>query len=450
MSLSRSRSTFPLSRVSSLLAISLVLFITACAHTTKQAEVAPRGDGHFLFNDEDYSFQCLRLLGIATTGAADLGEFLTAVDQVKEGDDESWYNAWYSMGEHVEGVARDFLKKGHKASAQEAFFRAWNYYSAAGVFLVSDYNDPRFQESWQKSRNCFLEGAKLSDGLILPVEIPFEDTTLPGYFCLVDKEEKKRPLLIIQTGLDGTAEELYFALAVNALKRGYNCLFFEGPGQGRVIREQKIPFRPDWETVVTPVVDFALTLDQVDKERMALFGFSMGGYFAPRAVAYEHRIKACIADGGVYSVFEGTMSLLSPQLQKAIEEGQPAEKVEKLIEQEIKDNPAVEQFLAFMLWTFQTDSYYEVFEKLKAYTLKDCVDQIQCEMLVVNSSQDSVAGSYDQAIKLYEVLKSPKTYLEFTEAEGASQHCQMGAVMISNEQILNWLDERMHPEEAVR
>ena len=58
--------------------------------------------------------------------------------------------------------------------------------------------------------------------------------------------------------------------------------------------------------------------------------------------------------------------------------------------------------------------------------------------------------SYDQAIKLYEVLKSPKTYLEFTEAEGASQHCQMGAVMISNEQILNWLDERMHPEEAVR
>jgi PGF-CTERM protein len=422
-----------------------VVFAEEMKFDANETRVVPRESWQFLFNDEEYSFQCLRVLGLAATGAADLGEFVAAVYKVKEGDDESWYNAWYSMGEQVEGLARDFLKKGHKDSAQEAFFRAWNYYGVAGVFLVADYNDPRFQESWQKSRDCFLEGAKLSNGLIQPVEIPFENTTLPGYLCLVDEKTKKRPLLIIQTGLDGTAEELYFVLAVNALKRGYNCLLFEGPGQGRVIRVQKIPFRPDWETVVTPVVDFSLTLPQVDKDRIALAGYSMGGYMAPRAVAYDDRIKACIADGGVYSIFEGVMSLLSPELQKSIEEGQPAEKVEKLIEQEVDDNPPVKQFLAFMLWTFQADSYYDVFEKLKAYTLKDCVDQIQCDMLVVNSNQDKVAGSYEQAKKLYEVLKSPKTYLEFTEAEGAGEHCQMGAVMIMNEKILNWLDERMNP-----
>ncbi len=445
MSLSRSTFAFPLSRISSLLVISIVLFLPAYAHTTEPAEVAHRVEGQFIFNDDDYSFQCLRVLGLGATGAADLGEFLTTIYQIEEGDDESWFNAWYSMAEHVEGLAQDFLENGHKESAQEAFFRAWNYYNISGVFLVSDYNDPRFHESWQKSRDCFLEGASLSDDLIQPLEIPFENTTLPGYLCLVDKEERKRPLLIIQTGLDGTAEELYFVLAVNALKRGYNCLLFEGPGQGRVIHEQNIPFRPDWETVVTPVVDFAYTLPQVDQGRIALAGFSMGGYMTPRAVAYDDRIQACIADGGVYSIFEGVMSLLSPELQEAIEEGLPIEVVEELIEQELVDNPAVEQFLAFMLWTFQADSYYEVFEMLEAYTLRDCVDLIQCDMLVVNSSQDNVAGSYEQAIELYEALESPKTYLEFTEAEGASQHCQMGAVMISSEQILNWLDERMHP-----
>jgi alpha-beta hydrolase superfamily lysophospholipase len=71
------------------------------------------------------------------------------------------------------------------------------------------------------------------------VEIPFEGTTLPAYRCLVDDRKVKRPLLIIQTGFDGTAEELYYTVAVFALARGYNCLLFEGPGQGRVIREQR-------------------------------------------------------------------------------------------------------------------------------------------------------------------------------------------------------------------
>jgi len=140
------------------------------------------------------------------------------------------------------------------------------------------------------------------------------------------------------------------------------------------------------------------------------------------------------------------MSLFSPQLRKLIEEGAPEKEVEPIIEEEMKENPAVADFMANMLWTFQADSNYEVLEKLQSYTLKDCVDQIRTEMLIVNSSGDKVAGSYEQSKKLYEILKAPKTYLEFTEAEGAQRHCQMGAVMISGERILNWLDTRMHPE----
>jgi alpha-beta hydrolase superfamily lysophospholipase len=91
----------------------------------------------------------------------------------------------------------------------------------------------------------------------------------------------KRPLLIVHTGFDGTGEELYFSTASFAVRRGYNVLIFEGPGQGGVIRTQKIPFRPDWETVVTPVVDYALSRREVDPRKIALMGISFGGYFAP-------------------------------------------------------------------------------------------------------------------------------------------------------------------------
>ena len=149
---------------------------------------------------------------------------------------------------------------------------------------------------------------------ITPITIPYEETTLPGYFVKGKTHLKKPTLLIIHTGFDGTGEELYFEIAHSAAKRGYNCLIFEGPGQGAVIRLQNIPFRYDWEKVVTPVVDYAITRNDVDSNKMALMGISMGGYLAPRAVAFEHSIKACIADGGIFDFSEDRYKSMPKEL----------------------------------------------------------------------------------------------------------------------------------------
>ena len=133
------------------------------------------------------------------------------------------------------------------------------------------------------------------------MEIPYERTTLPGYFYRVnennDSSRAIRPTLIVHGGFDSTLEELYTSAAAPALERGYNCLTFEGPGQGGVIRKQKIPFRYDWEKVVTPVVDYALSRpEEIDPKRIALMGISMGGYLAARAVAFD---PLCEPDGAV-------------------------------------------------------------------------------------------------------------------------------------------------------
>jgi alpha-beta hydrolase superfamily lysophospholipase len=146
---------------------------------------------------------------------------------------------------------------------------------------------------------------KLLDTPVEQVLIPYEMTALPGYFYRPNDSEKPRPTLLVHGGYDSIGEELYLLVAAAAIQRKYNCLIFEGPGQGALIREQHLPFRPDWERVVTPVVDYLLTRPEVDPARIALLGISVGGYLAPRAAAFEHRLAALIANDGIYSYHFG-------------------------------------------------------------------------------------------------------------------------------------------------
>ena len=258
-----------------------------------------------VFQDPTFSSQLLRTIAETYYKGADIGECLSTAYRIKEGDFESWYTEWFETAKRVHGNADESLALGHKISAREAYLRASNYYRVA-EFLLIDPEDSRIQTTWGSSKECFSKAARLFLPEFEPVEIPYEGTTLPGYFYKVDDSKSSRPTLIVHGGFDSTAEELYTFAAVPALERGYNCLTFEGPGQGGVIRKQKIPFRYDWERVVTPVVDYALTrTDYVDPKRIALMGLSMGGYLAARAVAFEHRIAACILNDGVFDGYDG-------------------------------------------------------------------------------------------------------------------------------------------------
>ncbi|MFH1347687.1 MAG: alpha/beta fold hydrolase, partial [Candidatus Margulisiibacteriota bacterium] len=281
----------------------------------------------------------------------------------------------------------------------------------------------------------------INQPIVKPVSIPFENTTLPGYYCLADNSGKKRPLIIIHSGYDGTKEELYYTVGLPALQRGYNCLLFEGPGQGEVIRVQKLPFRPDWETVVTPVVDFALEQPEVDPQRIALMGISFGGYLAPRAAAFEPRIKVCIANGGIYDFHSNFVAHQPPGFEKELDNPEAAQKIDQAIYAEMAKNPGTRWVFNNGMFTFGAKTPSELVRMTRPYTMKGIADKIKCKMLVINSENDlDMPG---QAIKLYDDLTSPKTYLEFTVEEGAEEHCQMGAAFISSERVYNWLDENL-------
>ncbi len=397
----------------------------------------------FLFNDAAFTFQCLWRFGLAATGGSDIGELLTITSQVKDFDKESWYEAWNNMAGTVLAKAEAFASQGHVRSAQQAYFRASNYFRAAAVYFFN--NDPRGYNAWKNGRDTFLKAAALSNGRIKPVRIPYEKTTLPGYLLTPDDSGKKRPTLLIQTGLDGTAEDLYFIIGAEAVQHGYNCLIFEGPGQGEVIYEQKLPFRHDWEKVVTPVVDFALTLPETDAKRVALLGYSMGGYLTPRALAHEKRISYGVVDSGVFSVFDGTMTKFDDSVKQAVKAGQCSDKINQQVLEEMDKQADLNQFINQMFWTFQVETPCELFEKLSRYTLKGQIENISTEMLVLNSSQDQVAASKEQCKIFYKALPGKKTYHEFDASQGCQFHCQLGAPMASGEAILNWLDTRLQP-----
>jgi len=428
----------------------LVSALYGCASSSEEGDHMKGENGNtakpteglqFIFEDEQYSFQALRAISQACEGGADIGECLSTVYRITEGDDESWYREWLRTAQRVEIMAQDFQDQDDQIGARECYFRASNYYRSAEFFLHTNPHDPRIVETWKKSRDCFVAGAMLSDTPIRLVEIPFEDTTLPGYLCLVDESGAERPLIIIHTGFDGTAEELYFTNAAAALKRGFNCLLFEGPGQGRVIREQHITFRPNWETVVTPVVDFAIEQPEVDPDRIVLVGISFGGYLAPRAAAFEPRIKVCIANGGIYDFHANSLRSAPPDFDRVLDDESQAEDFDKYIYEKMKTDPSLRWSFGNGMFTFGATSPSEWLRMTRPYNLRDCADRITCHMLVVDSENDKALPG--QAKQLYDALRCPKDFMIFTAEEGAGEHCQTGAHMISNERILNWLEETL-------
>ena len=254
------------------------------------------------FRDPTFSFELLRAASYGMYGGSEIGEVLATARRIREGDFESWYIEWSRVAERIEKTAYTSLQEEHRISAQQAFLRASNYYRTAEFFLAPD--DSRRIGTYEKSRSTFWRFLELSGVYVERVNIPFEETTLPGYLYCVDDSMKPRRTLISLGGFDSTGEELYFFAAAAALQRGYNVLAFDGPGQGEPLRVQHLTARPDYEVPVSAAVNYLMTRVEVDRDRIALMGTSMGGYYAARAAAFEPRVKALIIHGVFYDFWE--------------------------------------------------------------------------------------------------------------------------------------------------
>ena len=389
-----------------------------------------------VFNDKTYDFELRRTLGRAYAGGADLNECLAAAHGIKEGDGGSWYRAWFALAKKVDRRAQWEMAQGHVISARDGWLKASNYYRAAPFFLHGDPKDPRILDSWKKSRDVFRRAIKLLPYPAKSVAIPYENTTLPGYFMTPAGKPGPRKTLIAQTGFDGTGEEMFYSIGRAALERGYNLIIFEGPGQGGALRAQGLHFRHEWEKVVTPVVDFALRQKEVDPGRIALAGDSMGGFLVARAAAFEHRLAAVVSN-------PGSVSLRG--------KGYPKQKdMDWMVKHPGKAGLDLKKSMAKstgLRWFFNNGMFtcgkktpLEFLVFWGGFELGDLVKKITSPTLVIVSRQDIFFDVKSQSA-LYEKLACPKTLLDFTGEYYAGQHCQMGAGSVGAGAILNWLDK---------
>jgi len=396
------------------------------------------------FNDQAFSFELLRAVSYSRYHGASIGEALATAARIKEGDFNSWYEEFSKTAEKTATRAEKCLEGKHKTSAKEAFLRAHNYYRTAEFFL--DGTDPRRMQNFTKSVDTFEKAMKLFKTHYEIVEIPYQNTYLKGYFFgSHDYDPKKpKPTLMAIGGYDSTLQELYFCAAAPAIDRGYNCLIFELPGQGQALRTQNLIMRHDTEVPVGAAVDFVSKRADVDMDALALFGMSLGGYFAPRAAAFDDRIKAVVTFNVFYDTYESTLNQ-NPQLKML--ETMPNEKKEALLAMAEEKNPSLRWMINNGIWVMGLKHRYEVFEEMKNYTLRGIADKIKCPVLLTIGEADHFV-SEDQLQQLTDSIKSPKTVYRFTREDGAEEHCQEGNHELFHQVMFDWMDDvfKYYPE----
>jgi pimeloyl-ACP methyl ester carboxylesterase len=397
-----------------------------------------------LFPDDiQFWYEIKRAFGASSYGGSEFGEVLATASRVISGDYDSWYAEWNATAERLATEAAVQLVRGHRISARDGFLRASTYHRVSEFFLHGKPSDARILSAYRKSVECYEACAKLFDPPIEPVEIPYEHTTLPGYFHRVDNSGRKRPFLIIHSGFDGSAEEVHMDGARAAVERGYNVLAFDGPGQFGPLHRENLTFRPDWEKVVTPVVDFATKLPGVDPSRIALMGISLGGELAPRAAAFEKRISALIANDGVYDYgaanFGPIPAAQRPAAEKAVMANEAPE-MDRMFEGVMKESPIAAWALTHGMFAMGAGSPRAYIAASLAYNLRDGVaEAISCPTLVCEAEGDIFFKGQPQ--QLYDHLTCPKTLIRFSEREGAGAHCQVGAGRLAFGRMCDWLDQ---------
>ncbi|WP_375196969.1 alpha/beta hydrolase family protein, partial [Sphingobium sp.] len=327
--------------------------------------------------------------------------------------------AWAGMGEKLLDLADEDQGKGRAFSASQKLERASLYLFVAE--RMQEHGAPGRKETYAKAREAFDRSTRLGRINRERVEIPLGHGTMPALFIRAEGHGPK-PVVVYCNGLDSCKELLYWSrLPAELARRGVSTLCVDQPGSGEALRLQNLPVDPHSESWASKAVDWLEQQSEVDSERIGMTGISLGGHFAPRAVAYEPRF----ASGAVWGANHNWREV---QDRRMAREG---------------ENP-VPHYWAHVHWAFGARDQEDFLVKSQDMNLNGHMHHIKVPFLVTHGANDrqiSVAYAHD----LYDQLvNSPRREKKiFTAREGGVEHVGADNMSYGRDLIADWFAETL-------
>jgi pimeloyl-ACP methyl ester carboxylesterase len=390
-----------------------------------------KDDPAFLYFPTNYRWS-MGLL-ICLSGAPWTGVEIDEVNRVgralsdRVGDDDAWFAEWTAMGDKIEARGRAAEQAGHRHTAAACFMRAQRYYQTGERFV-----QPRSQASmdiYAKSVKLFKEAAAvLRHPRIEPVEIPYENTTLPGLLVHPDPEvarNRPAPAMVFFDGFDVTKELQYGYGIPDLAARGIGCLIVDGPGNGESVRFRNLPLIAETERYATPVYEYLAGRREFDSKRIGVMALSLGGYYAPRAASLEPRFAACVAWGAQWDYHEIWRKRFEDLASgKILSLSVPPEHLE---------------------WVLGVSDRAAAMKKLEGFRLDGIVQKMTCPFLLLHGAGDEQI-SLALAEKCFAAVGSKqKTLKVFSREEGGFHHCQVDNITIGVHTMWDWIADVLKP-----
>jgi dienelactone hydrolase len=393
------------------------------------------------FKDADFDYEARIVLGAAASGLGDVGLVLATLDRITDGDPQSWFDAWTATAAELAARGDAAFGRGHLPTASWAFLAAAEYYAKALVFVNGLADQSMLLPTFRAHRACWEKVVDASAGRFVRVEVPQERTTLPGYLLRPDDTGAARPTLVVTNGSDGSLPGLLGYGAAEALRRGWNAFLFDGPGQQSMLFERGVPFRPDWEAVLTPVIDALTARPDVDASALTGYGISQGGYWIARAVAFERRLVAAVADPGVVDVSAGWTAHLPPALLALLDSGQQDAFNAAMAKAQASADPKAARTMAFRSKPYGMTDPFDLFTEVRRYQVRDVAGQITTPLMILDPDDEQFFPG--QPRELYDLLPGEKEIIGFTQAQGANFHCQPTGRQLTHTRMLDWLADHL-------
>lgn len=422
-----------------------------------------------LFASQDFNGQALFAAGAASSHTAEVGEIMRITQAINEktgnpaNPDTKAFDAFYdefgAYADQLQNLAED-TGSSHPISMRNRYLRSAMYAAQQVFFVLGTSDGGREQAIFATCQDRWLKAMGLLEPKMISAKVQSKHGEIPVYFIPTPGDGVKRTV-IISEGSDGqNVETMQFGVTA-ALDRGYNVVLFEGPGQMSLLFDQQIPFTPNWDEVVGPVLDW--TRQQQNVGKVGLIGISFGGMLCARPAA-KLNLDAVVLEPGAYDmpllwgdqasmkIVKETQGIPEADKQKAVEG------VNKGFAEAWEKMPRADQFRVYKRGEIfdkqvQEDAranktpsnYYALLEKLLPFNYEQDYKQIKIPTMITLNEGDQFFG--DQGHQAFDWLENvpgdKKKFLDLTAAMGASMHDQPIGPQVAQEYIFDWLDEVM-------